>query len=423
MNSSPTNIKPLSRRTISVNLLLLLLGGGGVQLFNAISMLIIARALGTTEYGLYVASFALVRVLSVFYNLGIDTYLLRKGQLLSHKLGSLILSTLVLKIGSGFIWIGLLFVLHLMLDDAIYPTIVFFAAAISIVFDGLFASILALLKSNLDNFITFVFSTIFSLTFFVGTLSLLDRNITEAEPYVFLRLLTSLIISAALWMVVAKKYDLKLEFNIIKDIFSNIRYYAFSDGLAVIYQSVDIVIITYMIGSQMAGIYSPAILILGALYIIPQALMNLTVPILSRLINDNNLSKNEIGKTLAAFGTTGGLLWIVTSLLGRPLISMALGEQYAQTGEVLTILAPIIFLKSISFAFASIIIGADLQKKRVTCQLISAISNIILNLLVVKQFGINGVATVFVFSELMLVIGYFFIVQKWFIHFQKIPFQ
>jgi len=419
MNNTVKEFRLFSIKIISKNLLLLLLGGSFVQIFNAVSILFIANALGTTEYGLYTASFALVRMLSVFYNLGIDTYMLRKGQLLNQQLGTLIMTSVVTKLFLGLLWGGLLFVLQLGLDDNNYPKAIFYAATLSVIFDGIFTTIISLLKSNLDNLVTFIFSTLFSLAFFFGTLSMINNDIAKADPYAVLRFLVALVMSGLLWVVVKKRYTLKFDLSIVKDIFSNTWYYAISDALAVVYQSVDLVIITHMIGLKMVGIYSPAVLIISAMYIIPQAIMYLTTPIISKLINDRLFTKKEIGTIFAGFGISGVVLWMIVYLFGKPLIVIVLGEQYIFTGDVLAILSPIIFIKSISFALASIIIGANLQKHRVKWQLIVAIFNIGLNLLVVERYGVIGVSFVFVASEFILASGYFVVVQKWFIDFQK----
>lgn len=419
MNSTANEATLISRKTIGKNLLLLLLSGVFIQLFNAISILLIARELGTAEYGLYTASFAFVRVLSVLYNLGIDTYLLRKGQLLSSQLGSLIKSAVITKILVAILWIIVMSLIYLVLDPAKYPPMIYFAAVLSIIFDGIFTTIITLLKSNLDNFITFIFSVTFSVSFFVGTILLVDQNINKAGPYAILRFVIAFLISFILWFVVSNRYKLASDINIVKDIFSKTWYYAISDALAIIYQSIDIVIITYMLGTEMVGIYSPAVLVISAMYVVPQAIMNLAVPLMSRQINDRNMTKKRIGLILGGFSAIGVVLWIITYLFGKSLIILTLGDQYAATGDVLTILSPIIFLKSISFALVSLIIGADLQKYRVTCQTIAAVVNIALNLLVVNRFGVTGVAYVFVISEAVLAIGYYIVVHKWFIQFQR----
>jgi O-antigen/teichoic acid export membrane protein len=61
---------------------------------------------------------------------------------------------------------------------------------------------------------------------------------------------------------------------------------------------------------------------------------------------------------------------------------------------------------------AAIMVATNQQVKRTYIQVIAAIANIILNLLVVSRFGINGVAFVYVITEIILMVGYTWVVWK-----------
>jgi O-antigen/teichoic acid export membrane protein len=91
-----------------------------------------------------------------------------------------------------------------------------------------------------------------------------------------------------------------------------------------------------------------------------------------------------------------------------------LGEAYSTTGELLAILSPILFLKTVSFAAAAFLVAVDWQSHRLIPQAISAAVNIVLNLLVIQTLGIQGVAYVYVISEAVLLIGYLFATTRWF---------
>ena len=54
------------------------------------------------------------------------------------------------------------------------------------------------------------------------------------------------------------------------------------------------------------------------------------------------------------------------------------------------------------------------QKYRLTPQAISAIANVILNLYFIPQFGVVGVASVYVVSEIVLTTGYIAQSARWF---------
>jgi O-antigen/teichoic acid export membrane protein len=64
-------------------------------------------------------------------------------------------------------------------------------------------------------------------------------------------------------------------------------------------------------------------------------------------------------------------------------------------------------LKAGSYTLASALIALGWQKRRVIAQLVSALLNIGINLVIINKYGIIGVAWVYVLSETVLLFGYF----------------
>lgn len=62
---------------------------------------------------------------------------------------------------------------------------------------------------------------------------------------------------------------------------------------------------------------------------------------------------------------------------------------------------------------AAMIVAVGYQKYRVIIQGITAALNVALNIWMVNQFGVTGVAWVYVLSELILLLGYIYLVQRW----------
>jgi O-antigen/teichoic acid export membrane protein len=90
-----------------------------------------------------------------------------------------------------------------------------------------------------------------------------------------------------------------------------------------------------------------------------------------------------------------------------------LGTKYTFTGELLTILSPIMFLKSISFACAVVLVVVGWQHRRIVTQFISAVFNVLANIIILPIFGIVGVSWMYVVSEFMIVIGYAWTTNQW----------
>ncbi len=67
----------------------------------------------------------------------------------------------------------------------------------------------------------------------------------------------------------------------------------------------------------------------------------------------------------------------------------------------------------VSFALGAIVVAVGWQNYRVIAQAISAGLNVGLNLLIVVSAGIVGVAKVYIASEVVLMLGYLFLVLLW----------
>jgi O-antigen/teichoic acid export membrane protein len=105
-------------------------------------------------------------------------------------------------------------------------------------------------------------------------------------------------------------------------------------------------------------------------------------------------------------------LWAITGLLAR-ILPLLLGEAFSPSAPLLAILSPILFLKTCSFGAAAILVAVGWQTRRLYVQATAAAVNVTLNLALIGQFGIRGVAWVYVASELLLTVGYLALVAAW----------
>jgi O-antigen/teichoic acid export membrane protein len=81
----------------------------------------------------------------------------------------------------------------------------------------------------------------------------------------------------------------------------------------------------------------------------------------------------------------------------------------------LKLLSPILFLHSITFAVAAILVATNQQAKRTSIQVVAVAADALLNLILLPRLGIEGAAIAYVISEILLLAGYCWLV----IRFQK----
>jgi len=136
-------------------------------------------------------------------------------------------------------------------------------------------------------------------------------------------------------------------------------------------------------------------------------------PVIGQLVAERSprLSR-AIRQTYFSLAGIGALLWLGTSLLGPEISRLVLGPEFAVSGKILVILGAILFVKSCSYASATVIVATTGQGRRVVVQGIAAAVNVLLNLLVIHSYGITGVAWVYVASETVLLAGYMVIAES-----------
>ena len=172
-------------------------------------------------------------------------------------------------------------------------------------------------------------------------------------------------------------------------------------------------LLTLLQGKVMAGIYSPALSVINALFIIPSSVYTFSIPTLSRTYHETpQMLPAAARKLLAGITLMGIVLFAGVGLLGDDLVRLLLGAEYETTGQLITMLSPVLLLKCLEFGLASVIVALNKQKERIFPQMIAAVMNVGLNLWLIPLYGVFGAARVYVISEVVLFLGYGIIVFR-----------
>ncbi len=176
----------------------------------------------------------------------------------------------------------------------------------------------------------------------------------------------------------------------------------------------DVLIVALMLGSQAAGLYSPAIGIISAAFVVPGAIYLVVTPVLSNLFSTNIRQAWIIARQSIIVSALVGLAaFLGLALIAGPVISL-LGVTFHGSREVLLTLSFILFTHSIAFGMASILVATGQQAKRTSIQAIVVAVNAILDFGIVHWAGILGVAVVYVISDIFLMIGYSWLVWQYY---------
>jgi O-antigen/teichoic acid export membrane protein len=393
---------------------LALFGGSttAAQFIMMIYVLIVARVLGPTELGFFNSAYSLVGITAFFLNLGMDTWLLRKAGLYSDVT---ILSGKVLRIKAaiGIFWSLMLVVIAPMVRPDLYTVPMMLICSLDAWSDVCFnTEIQALNVQRRMKAITWLV-LLSRGGRLLGLTILLLVGLESAVWFALTRALATFVGFAVATFFHRPKLSSKLPIS-TKEVLSESLPFGVSEFLSLIYTNIDVTILAWMAGKTAVGLYSPASGIIHALFVIPNAMFSVMVPIMTKLgANSIQRFRSSLRSLFLSFIALGLVMWLAVGLLGNWVMPWLLGDEYQFSGRILAILSSILFFKSIGFACAIVLVSVGWQHKRLLPQLISAVFNITANIVLIPKFGIEAVAWVYVISEFILAVAYGWITIQW----------
>jgi len=400
----------LNRSRIVGSITTLFSGSVLAQAMTALALLFTARQLNANIYGQYAACIAIASLSSIFFSLGLDIWLLKEGGRSTQQLPSLTGSVIGIKVGLGILWMIIFSLLAPLLNQDTYPLRLIHWSLILILLDNLFATTLTGFKSALMNKPPAIFEAIADFIWFGSTMLLILFGASQPETFLQIR---TIVVFAGLILgllyfhrVVGIHFTLGVAIHALKSMFP----YATSEFLGMVTMRADVVIIGLTLGEYATGIYSPAVGLINMALIVPMAVYTVMMPVLGNLFKNHPHQAKQTAKRTILLLFVIGIVLMLIFMIGAPLFGLILGETYQPSVDILKILSLVLLFKCVSFAMAAIIIATDKQAKRPVVQFVAAGVNIILNLAIVNILGVSGVAGVYVITEIILLVGYSWVV-------------
>lgn len=404
----------LARRRILLSLGALFSGSAVARLLSALTIFVLARQLGIERFGIHAATLALAKLSSVLFSLGLDSWLLREGRRSPQGFPAAIGTSLMLKLVLGLLWLLLLGAIAPFLNQTSFPTVLVVLAAVSIVLEELALTTASAFKASLRNRVTVWLVMIAPAVLLLLTIFLSWRNVIAIGPYFAARIVSFVLAGAAGLYLVWRMFGLEVKWGWMSDILRETRPYGVSQGLALIYERADLTIIAFVLGTAAAGIYAPAVSLMTTLFLIPLAVYEVMLPLISTLHARNHDEVRRPAFRFVLFSAAlGVLMGVGLAVIAHPLVWLLYGPEFAASGAILTILSSVLVFKTVSFALAAVIAAVGWQGQRAIIQAVTALLSIVLTLAVIGRYGIHGVAHVYVFTEFLVMSGYMVLLLRW----------
>lgn len=214
------------------------------------------------------------------------------------------------------------------------------------------------------------------------------------------------------------------DFSLIKNIFLKAWPFAVLVGFSAIYNRIDVLIITKILGYEQTGLYTAAYKFLDILNFFPASVSHVLFPVLAALMASNSLLdvKATIEKYLRLMIFAAMPIAVGGMVLSKQLMVLIAGKEFEASAPILSIL---IWAAAILFIYIPVnsLIISQLTKKAALVTGVNMLVNIAGNIVLIGHFhlGLKAAAVMTVVSESIQCIFYFYFVRKNIIYFEFLP--
>ena len=402
-------------QTIFKNMSWLLISQIIASICGFIWTIVIARYLGVSDYGVLGFAISFSGILAILNDLGVSTHIIRHISTDYGSANEYLGNAIPLKsIFSAFNFGLSLIILILMKCDpiTIEITLLFTLESIIKSFYGMFSSTFQAFEegkyqgigNTLMNLLLliFIFIVIFTNTGLFG--------ITFA--YVLSNVIALIYI---LWTL--QKHITKIKIAFDKEFYKQITIasipFALGSLLFSLYYSIDVIMLTRIVGDYATGIYNASYKLISVLTLFYGVYNAVIFPVMSRMFkNDQKLLIISFEKSVKYLMLIMIPIAVATQFYSADIITLFFGKEYIESAGPLSIL-----IWTLCFMFANApaatVLNASFKEVEVTkLNFIAVIFNVITNFILIPKYSYNGAALTTVLTDFLLLILYIYTMRK-----------
>ena len=366
----------------------------------------VARYLGPEKFGLLSYAQNFVGLFSAIATLGLDGIVVRELVKDERRRDELLGTAFILKIiGAGLTLLVLAVAVNFTSNDA-YTNMLVFIVASATVFQAFNVVDMYFQAKVLSKYA--VFANMISL--FLGSIIKIGLIIYNApiEAFAWMVMVESVILalgyvyfyfrSNSTFNIQHLTFKRETAVSLLKDSWPLV----FSGIVIMIYMRIDQVMIKEMLGSEAVGLYAAAVRISEIWYFIPTVVSSSIYPLLITAYHESEEKFYHQLKIAMGYFFWAYLLLSLTIMTFSMKIIMALyGPNYVETARILSIHIYSGIVTSMSVVFSQKYVIDGTTKVSLVGAVIGAISNVILNLWLIKVFGVYGAAIATIISYVL----------------------
>lgn len=365
-----------------------------------------ARYLGPSNYGLINYGASIVALFTAITKLGLDGVIVKEYVNRKNENGTLIGTAIIMRTISSIISMLLIYITVLVLKpNNTLIHLLTLLQSISLlfqsfeIFDLWFQSNLNSKYTSIAKSLAYIVVSVYKIFLLVSSKSVIWFSFSTTLDYALIFIILSIMYK--------KNNGQKLTFskNTAKLLFKQSYQFILSGLMVTLYMQMDKIMIGNMIDDLNVGLYSAATTICTLWAFIPEAIINSFRPVIYELKNKSEeLYLKRLKLLYSIIFWLGILFCTFIVVFSKYIILILYGKNYLNAQTTL-----VIAVWYTSFAYVGVarniwIVSENKNKYAKSFTIIGAIVNLVLNLIFIPKYGINGAAIATLFSQISVVI-------------------
>lgn len=376
-----------------------------------ITTFLVARYLGPDKYGTITETYSYVALFIPICTLGMNDIAVKEFLDNKEKNGEILGSIIVLRFLSSMLSIGLIYVVVTLMKSNPYFSYIALLQSLALLFQ-IFDTIVYFYQSKLLARKTgIIYIIAYSLTAIFRIIGLIIKR--DVEWFSFAVALDYLVVSVLLMIRYIKDgYKLSFSYNTAKRLLKRSSSYIFAGVMIAIYSKADNIILGKMLDETSVGYYSAATTLCNAWPFVLTAIIDSASPIIIDTFKVNRKEyEKKIKQLYATIFYVALVVAIVITLLAKLIINILYGEAYMPAVTPLRIVCWSTIFAYLGVARATWMQCENKLKYEATLAFLGAIVNVLLNIVLIKKYGINGAGLALLLTQFLTNIVFVFLIK------------
>lgn len=362
----------------------------------------IARYLGASDYGLLSYSESFVGLFLAVAALGLDNIVVRELVKDDKKRDELLGTAFILKIIGAILVLGIIAAAVRLTDNDNFTNLLIFIIATGIIFQSFNVINFYFQSIVLSKYVVYS-QTISTILGAIINLFLIYFNM-DLIYFVLVILIQNIVLAIGLIVIYKSQkliiFDWKLKVNLAIILLKDSWPLIFSGIAIAIYMKIDQVMIKVMLGTKAVGNYAVAVKLSEVWYFIPMVICTSIFP---AIVNSKKISERLYYNRLQNLYNL--MTWLAIGIaipitfLSDDIIRILFGHQYQGAAAVLKIHIWAGVFVFLGVASTKYLITENYTELSLLKTIAGAIVNVILNIILIARYNINGAAIATVISQ------------------------